>query len=189
MMNDLHLELHPTPHADLLGRVSVASPCSARWEDMAGDEKSRRCAQCNLSVHNLSAMTRAEAEAIVARKVGEPGARVCVRFFRRADGTILTRDCPVGLAALRARASATARKVAAGAVMLLTGALALGVQWRGQRPERLAAMQPFAALREWLNPAAPPVTRGVVMMGDMCVAPTIPNVTKGTPTSGAPQGE
>lgn len=82
-----------------LDSVKVASPCSEAWEKMSGDERARFCAACSLTVYNLSAMSRADAEALILKKEG----RLCVRFYRRADGTILTADCPVGLAAVRRR--------------------------------------------------------------------------------------
>jgi hypothetical protein len=77
----------------LLDSVRVASPCPASWEKMSGDDRIRHCQECKLNVYNLSDMTRAEAEHLIASREG----RLCVRFFRRADGTILTRDCPQGL--------------------------------------------------------------------------------------------
>jgi hypothetical protein len=89
----------------LLDRVSIASPCSADWQSMTGDDKRRFCAQCRLHVHDLSAMTTAEAEQLL-RRAGE--GRVCVRLFRRADGTVLTKDCPVGFRARVRRAWARA---------------------------------------------------------------------------------
>ena len=49
----------------LLERVSIASPCTARWEDMRGDERRRHCGSCRLQVYNLSGMSRADAEALV----------------------------------------------------------------------------------------------------------------------------
>src|SRR5919107_4089342 len=84
-----------------LDGVRVAAPCSADWERMSGDERVRFCAECSLNVYNLSAMTRREAEALVTSAEG----RLCVRYYRRADGTILTRNCPVGLSALKRRAA------------------------------------------------------------------------------------
>lgn len=80
------------PRTSILDGIEIASPCHAGWEDMAGDERSRFCGQCRLNVYNLSAMTRGEAEALVAEKEG----RLCVRFYRRRDGTVLTQNCPVG---------------------------------------------------------------------------------------------
>lgn len=84
-----------------LDQISIASPCKMDWNAMQGDEKARFCGDCRLNVYNLSGMTKEEAETLVKQKEG----RLCVRFYRRADGRVLTQDCPVGLAAkLRARA-------------------------------------------------------------------------------------
>lgn len=84
-----------------LEHVKVAAPCRADWNKMVGDERMRYCDRCSLHVYNLSGMTRREAEALVTSAEG----RLCVRFYRRPDGTILTRNCPVGLSALRRRAA------------------------------------------------------------------------------------
>jgi hypothetical protein len=59
---------------------------------MKGDDRVRTCTVCELHVYNLGAMIRMEAEAFLDAASG----RVCVRLFRRRDGTILTRDCPIG---------------------------------------------------------------------------------------------
>jgi hypothetical protein len=98
--------------ADLLDRLRVASPCSVAWERMEGDERVRHCAVCSLNVYDFGGMTRDEVRALLER--GE-GRRVCGRLYRRADGTVLTRDCPTGLRELRRRAS----RVAAAAVSAL----------------------------------------------------------------------
>lgn len=90
-----------------LDYVRVAAPCPANWEQMAGDDRVRHCQECNLNVYNLSEMTRLEAERFIASREG----RLCVRFYRRADGTILTRDCPKGLHALTLRISKIAGAV------------------------------------------------------------------------------
>jgi TonB family protein len=73
-----------------LDQIDVAAPCGERWDDMRGDERVRVCERCDQRVYDLSALSRAEAERLVA---GAGGA-VCVRFRRRADGTVVTRDCP-----------------------------------------------------------------------------------------------
>lgn len=75
-----------------LDQVEVASPCHESWDEMAGDDKQRFCTVCRKNVYNLSAMTTREAEEFVAERSG----KACVRFYRRADGTLLTADCPVG---------------------------------------------------------------------------------------------
>ena len=43
----------------VLDRVRVASPCDADWNEMTGDAHRRHCAQCDLHVYDLSALTRA----------------------------------------------------------------------------------------------------------------------------------
>ncbi len=92
-------------------RLLVASPCSVAWEAMAGDERVRHCDSCRLNVYNTAEMTRAEVEAMVLGREG----RLCVRMYRRADGTVLTKDCPVGLRAYARRVGRLAT-AAAGAV-------------------------------------------------------------------------
>lgn len=72
--------------------IRVASPCSEPWAGMTGDERLRFCRACGLHVYNLTTMTQAEASAFVNEAEG----RRCVRYYRRSDGTVLTRDCQNG---------------------------------------------------------------------------------------------
>lgn len=97
-----------------LDSIRIATPCTARWEDMVGDDRKRHCGECRLAVHDLSAMPRHEAEAWLAEQNG----RVCIMLRRRADGRLITRDCPVGLRA-KARRSL---KVVSGAAIIVFGA-------------------------------------------------------------------
>ena len=90
-----------------LERVRIAAPCKADWEEMVGTDRVRFCGQCNLNVYNLSSMTKSEAESFVSRNE----ASLCIRFYRRSDGSILTRNCPVGLRAIRRRMSYIAKAV------------------------------------------------------------------------------
>ena len=83
-----------------LDRVRIASPCSANWDEMYGNDRRRFCADCGLNVYNLSEMNKVEAESLLLNAEG----RICVRVYRRHDGSVITRDCPVGFAALRRRA-------------------------------------------------------------------------------------
>ncbi|MGC2236639.1 MAG: hypothetical protein WA584_10790 [Pyrinomonadaceae bacterium] len=87
-----------------LDNIRIASPCKADWNEMMGNERRKFCAECKLNVYNLSGMTRAEAENLLINSEG----RVCVRFYRRTDGSIITRDCPVGWKALKQRVSKAA---------------------------------------------------------------------------------
>jgi len=77
----------------LLENLRIATPCLADWDQMAGDDRVRFCGRCEKNVYNLSAMSRQEAEALVAAKE----ARMCVRLYQRQDGTVITSDCPVGV--------------------------------------------------------------------------------------------
>lgn len=87
-----------------LDSIRVASPCSADWNQMYGNDRKRFCADCKLNVYNLSDMTRQDAENLIMASEG----RLCVRYFRRADGTVLTKDCPVGWQAVKRRVSRAA---------------------------------------------------------------------------------
>ena len=100
-----------------LNNVRVASPCPADWDQMLGNDRSRFCGQCNLNVYNLSAMSRSEAEDFIARSEG----RVCIRYYRRKDGSIITENCPVGLRALRKKMSYVARAIASAVITLMSG--------------------------------------------------------------------
>ncbi len=82
----------------LLDQLRVASPCSAPWDEMVGTERARFCGLCEKTVYNVSAMTREEAEQFLSAATSP-----CVRFYQRADGTILTSDCPVGVSTRRKR--------------------------------------------------------------------------------------
>lgn len=84
--------------------MRVASPCTVGWETMEGEGRVRFCRLCSLNVYDLSEMTRSEVEALVLKTEG----RLCGRLTHRADGTVLTKDCPVGLRALRRRTTRAA---------------------------------------------------------------------------------
>ena len=100
-----------------LDNVRVAAPCSADWDSMFGNERVRFCEQCQLNVYNLSEMSKAEAE----RLIGQAEGRLCVRFYRRRDGSIITRNCPVGLRAIKRRLSRVATAVASSVLSFIAG--------------------------------------------------------------------
>src|SRR4051812_29581375 len=102
----------------VLDNLRIATPCNADWDDMVGDARVRFCGKCEKNVYNLSAMTRADAESLVREKEG----RLCARFYRRPDGTVLSSDCPVGVRRERLRARLWASVTgAAASVMLVMG--------------------------------------------------------------------
>jgi hypothetical protein len=84
-----------------LDHIQVAKPCPASWEEMNGNDSIRFCGLCQLNVYNLSNLTKTEAEKLITQTEG----RLCVKFYQRADGTVLTQDCPVGLRAVRKQVS------------------------------------------------------------------------------------
>src|SRR5262245_40383933 len=69
-----------------LNVLDVPNPCTVPWRSMTGGQQVRFCTQCRKNVYNLSAMTATESEAVLATGSGTP----CVRFYRRADGTVVT---------------------------------------------------------------------------------------------------
>jgi hypothetical protein len=67
--------------------LRLATPCDKRWEDLAGGgEQVRFCASCEKRVFNLSNMTTAEGEALLAKK----RAGLCVFYEKGRDGAPLS---------------------------------------------------------------------------------------------------
>ena len=99
----------------ILDNLRVATPCPADWNAMTGDEQVRHCGKCDKSVFNLSGLNREEAETLIVTKQGN----LCVRYFQRKDGTILLKDCEIGVSQKRKR-----KLIAAGAAVLLASSAA-----------------------------------------------------------------
>lgn len=97
---------------NMLGKLRVAAPCSANWEKMVGDDRMRYCTECKLNVYNFSEMTASEIQQLVTNNEG----RLCGRLYRRSDGTILTRDCPIGVRTAVRRISRTAGAILSAAI-------------------------------------------------------------------------
>jgi hypothetical protein len=104
-----------------LESIQIATPCRADWNQMTGDEQSRFCGSCAKNVYDFSAMTRAEAQQLLLEKEGH----LCVRLHRRADGTVITSDCPVGISPVK-RSAGWLRGLMTAVVTALVGVL--GVQ-------------------------------------------------------------
>jgi hypothetical protein len=102
---------------DPLAHVRVAAPCRADWERMRGNERVRFCDECSMNVYNLSNMTRKDAEALIMNTEG----RLCVRYYHRPDGSILTANCPVGVRALKRRVSGFSRAVVSSVLSFFAG--------------------------------------------------------------------
>ncbi len=120
----------------VLDNIRVATPCTADWAKMSGDERVRACGDCKKNVYNLTEMTRDEAQALIIEKEG----KLCVRYFQRKDGTILLKDCVIGVKRSRRR-----RIIAAGAAALLAGGA--GILYRSMtHDEQPEAMQGGATM-------------------------------------------
>ena len=111
-------------HKFKLDNLSVASPCSVSWDSMAGDARRRLCETCGTQVYNIEGMNSTEVQELISNRRG----RLCVRLHRRSDGTVLTRDCPIGVRAIR---NHLGRRAAATCGLLL-GLVSFGY---GQRSE------------------------------------------------------
>jgi hypothetical protein len=142
-----------------LDMISVASPCHAEWDDMSGDDKSRFCGQCSKHVYNLSAMTAGEAQNLIEENEGT----MCVRFYKRADGTMLTQDCPVGWRAAKQRmiliGGAAAAFLFAMFGLFTAGIFAASV--RGNGRGGVQVVNPITRIKEIIFPPRH------VIMGDM----------------------
>jgi hypothetical protein len=103
---------------------------------MTGDDRARHCAQCNLDVYNFSEMTEREIKTLLANREG----RLCGRFYRRVDGTMLTRDCPVGFHAVVQRVSRIA-----GAALSAVMSVGFAAAQTPQKAPALAQIAPTEA--------------------------------------------
>ena len=144
------MERNDTPH---LRGVRVAAPCHESWSAMSGTEQIRSCERCQHKVYNLSEMTTAEAEALIRSAEG----RLCVRFYRRADGTVMTKDCPVGATARRTKRVAQATAGIAAAVG--TAAALLRPQ---PRAEPTMGAMPLPMIQSMPAPVIEHVTMGAI---------------------------
>lgn len=131
-----------------LNNIKIASPCFADWNEMYGDERKRFCGDCKLNVFNLSGMTKYDAENLLMNSEG----LICVRYFQRSDGTILTADCPVGWAKVRQRLSVCTTAVFSLVIALFGGLFAVSLLKR-----------PGEVVRRLIIPFATPTPRFEIM--------------------------
>lgn len=145
----------------ILDQISVASPCHVPWDEMQGDDRSRYCGQCRKNVFNIAAMTREEATRLIAEREGS----LCVRLYRRHDGTLLTGDCPVGNRLVRQRIARAAAAIAAVFVALVTGTLFGG---RAPGGSKCSVGGPASTFSGWMNRGHEQFLTGDIMiMGAM----------------------
>lgn len=137
-----------------LDNIKVASPCSQDWDAMIGSERKRYCGECKLNVYNLSGMTKTDAENLLQNSEG----RLCVRFFRRADGTVLTQDCPVGWRAVKVRMTKMATAFAS-LIFGLLGGLGLNFYMKSANNVEVGKMMPVN-INSNIKKKSPPTEMG-----------------------------
>lgn len=139
--------------------ISIANPCHADWNRMLGDDRVRFCQSCAKNVYNLSAMSHEEAVKFLMQNEGD----MCLRLYRRSDGTVITDDCPVVL-----------RSVHQPFHWLMTGLMALlatGMAWRANAGSSKPAtkldppLEPVGLVR---GESLPRVEAVEVVMGRRC---------------------
>jgi hypothetical protein len=151
--------------------IKIASPCSARWEDMEGDDRSRFCQHCHKNVYNFTQMSAIEVGALIQEKEG----RVCARIYQRTDGKALAENCPRGLARVSRRIKVMA--CSALAFLLLAGvALARkrnskAVTYNPQGPIMRKVDKTIGTVKEWIGIQPTPM-----LVGEICV-PMPPTAT------------
>lgn len=151
----------------LLDQVRVASPCPAKWDEMVGDDRKRFCLSCDKSVFNISSLTREDAEQFLLENAGGD---VCVRYYQRADGTIMTSDCSVGVTRKRRKKLALA---VAGAGAMAFGAVTALVHYQeSQVMGRMEMRPPLPVTR--VDPSEGRWVAGGLGMVEAPPAPTPP---------------
>jgi hypothetical protein len=66
--------------------IPIASPCGADWTTMRPSDRKRFCDTCKKHVHDLSAMSKDEARAVLA---SPPTEGLCVRFLYDEYGDVV----------------------------------------------------------------------------------------------------
>lgn len=175
--------------------IQIATPCTASWDKMRGNDRVRFCQDCKLHVYDISAMSRTEATQLVSQSEG----RLCVQMFRRADGTVITDDC----SAIRKAARRAGQFATSAAGVVLCAALSPIFLMSSDRPSTprnaQASFMPMAMFESWIAPisrwfsinrtrgemsvaggiSAPTSqpTLGSPIMGDVAMPPQIPPPT------------
>jgi hypothetical protein len=141
--------------------IRVALPCEFDWDAMAGDDRSRFCPGCAKYVYNLSAMTVDEAKRLVEDKQGD----LCVGFYRRADGTVMTADCPRALRRRQKRRTVAVVLAGTSFVAGAVGTLEAASRQRRAMVEECGRRVETRFLIKWPDPPPDPPEKRAWTMG------------------------
>ncbi|CAN5617048.1 hypothetical protein BH09PLA1_BH09PLA1_36290 [soil metagenome] len=162
--------------------IKIDTPCRASWDKMRGDERMRFCEECSLHVYDISAMTREAATELVSQREG----RLCIRMYRRDDGTVITKDCGGGFRAATKRA---VRFAGAAASVVLCAAMtpffvaSSNASNATPRTTSSASLNPMSSFMKYciepflpkraMDSPAPMTGKPRVEIGDMVMPPTM----------------
>lgn len=77
------------PKSEQLFGIQLGYSCPKKWKQMKGGNYVRHCDVCDKNVYNISMLSRKHATELIQEKEG----KLCVVFYQRPDGTIVTQDC------------------------------------------------------------------------------------------------
>jgi hypothetical protein len=141
-------------------------------DEMPGDDRVRSRSACSRLVYNIAAMISDEPASLIAGREG----RLCTRLFRRADGTVITADCPAVTVEAQSmpRPKSPYRRTHALAMILVAVLLAWTGNIKGEAPlsgsgVTFDAWVHWAAVSLGLRPAPSPapVFSPAATMGDV----------------------
>ncbi|MBX9722096.1 MAG: hypothetical protein K2X81_11920 [Candidatus Obscuribacterales bacterium] len=156
----------------VLDDLVIAAPCPLSWESMVGDDRVRLCTGCSKNVYNIIDMTDKEAEHFLQ----ENGATQCMRIFRRADGKIMTDNCPRGLREIRNKC----RLVAKIAATLLASLFSLSMTARAQSQSDHVELKGDVYIPPKQSEAKSPSQAPTLMGGSPAIIPNTDLNTKKT---------
>lgn len=170
--------------------IEIPEPCHAEWDAMRPEEKGRFCFECRKTVHDLSAMTKPEAQDFLRRTAC---ADICVSYEHHDDGTLVFREpaprpaAVVPIARLRRPRSVAAAVASAGMAAALAACAPHGEEsvrhYAAETPvfQSPTVVIPHGSQEATPVPVPPPVPEVVpeVVEDEPC-EPVVPEATEPT---------
>lgn len=154
--------------------IDIPNPCPVPWDTMRGTEQVRFCDQCEKNVYNISSMSMQAATNLIVSNEG----RICISMLKRADGTVVTDECPPILRPLR---DGWRRSIAAAAALIAMSGVGLAAKADDSKkspPPCDSSATPGEVVRMGGAPPPLPLPPPPHITGNMVVAPPPPaNIT------------